>query len=90
MGDRVTVANHGNHWIQVAKICSIDKRTKLAVVELDVTMKKDTVDLGDCKKYGEMDFSQKKHEFTDFFLDIPDKKWNVNKKSDALLNPPTG
>jgi hypothetical protein len=33
VGDRVSVANHGNHWIQLAKFCSIDKSTKLAVVK---------------------------------------------------------
>ncbi len=43
VGDRVTVANHGKHWIQLAEICSIDKSTKLAVVKWDVTLKKDTV-----------------------------------------------
>jgi hypothetical protein len=55
VGDHVTVANHGKHWIQVAKICSIDKSTKLAIVKWDVTLKKDTVNLGDCKKYDGME-----------------------------------
>jgi hypothetical protein len=58
VGDHVTVANHGKHWIQLAKFCSIYKSTKLAVVKWDVNLKKDTVDLGDCKKYDEMDVSK--------------------------------
>jgi hypothetical protein len=66
--DHVTVAKHGKHWIQLVKICSIEKITKLAVVKWDVTLKKDTVDLGDCKKYDEMDVSQRKPKSTDFFF----------------------
>ncbi len=48
------------------------------------------VDLGDCKKYDEIDVSQRKRKPTDFFLDMTDKKCKANKKSDVLLNPPTG
>jgi hypothetical protein len=44
--------------------------------------------LCDCKKYDEIDVSQRKRKTTYIVLDIPDKKWKVNKKSDALLNPP--
>ncbi len=40
----------------------------------DVTLKKDMVDLGDCKKYDELDVSQRKHKSTDFFLGMSDKK----------------
>ncbi len=61
VGDCVTVANHGNHSLQLAEICSIDYSTKSAIVKWDVTRKKDSVDLGDCKKYDEMDVSQRKH-----------------------------
>jgi hypothetical protein len=88
VGDHVTVANHGNYWIQLAKICSIDISTKLTVVKWDVTLKKDMVNLGDCKKYDEMDVRQRKCQSTDYFLDITDKKSKANKKSDELLNPP--
>ena len=61
VGDLVTVENHGKHWIQLAEIHSIDYSTKLAIAKWDVTQKKDTANLGDCKKYDEMDVSQRKH-----------------------------
>jgi hypothetical protein len=48
------------------------------------------VDLADCKKYDEMDVSQRKRKSTDFHLDLTDKMCKANKKSDELLNPPTG
>jgi hypothetical protein len=90
VGDRVTVANHGNHWQQLAEICSIDYSTKIAIVKWDVTQKKDPVDLGDCKKYDETDVSQRNHKSKVFYFDMTDKKRKANKKSDALLNPSTG
>ncbi len=48
-GDRVSVENHGKHWIHLEHIISIDKNTKTAVVKWEETRKKDTVHLGDCK-----------------------------------------
>jgi hypothetical protein len=51
---------------------------------------KDTVDFGDCKKYDETNVSQRKRKSTDFYFDMTDKKGKANKKSDELLNPPTG
>ncbi len=90
VGDRVTVANHGNHWQQPAEICRKDYSTKIAIVKWDVTQKRDPVDLGDCKKYDEVDVSQRKCKSTDFYFDMTTKKCKENKKSDALLNPPTG
>jgi hypothetical protein len=60
VGDRVTVENHRKHWIQLAEIYRIDYSTKLAKVKWDVTRKRDTVDLGDYKKYDETDVSQRK------------------------------
>jgi hypothetical protein len=75
VGDRVSMANHGNNWIHLAKICSIDKSTKLAVVKWDETLKKDTVNLADCKQYDKLDGSQRKCKSTDFFLCITNKKW---------------
>jgi hypothetical protein len=44
----------------------------------------------DCKKYDEMDVCQRKRLSTEFCLDMPDKIWKVNKKSDEFLEPPTG
>jgi hypothetical protein len=78
VGDRVTVANHGNHWQQFAVTCSIDYSTKIAIVNWDVTWKKNPVDLGDCKKYDEMDVSQRKPTSTDFYFDMTDKKCKAN------------
>jgi hypothetical protein len=58
-------------------------------VKWDVTLKKDTVDLRDCKN-DETDVSQRKPKSTDFYLDMTDKKYKANKKSDDLLKSPTG
>ncbi len=57
VGDCVSVENHGKHWIHLGHIISIDKSTKAAVVKWDKTLKKDTVHLGDCKKYNELESS---------------------------------
>ncbi len=48
VGDRVSVENHGKHWIHFGQIISIDKNTKAPVVKWEETLKKDTVHLGDC------------------------------------------
>jgi hypothetical protein len=90
VGDLVTVENHGKHWIQLAEIHSIDYSTKLAIAKWDVTQKKDTANLGDCKKYDETDVSHRKCKSTEFYFYMTDKKSKVNKKSDELLNPPMG
>jgi hypothetical protein len=45
------VENHGKHWIHLRHIISIDKNTKTAVVNWEETLKKDTVHLGECKKF---------------------------------------
>jgi hypothetical protein len=50
-GDCVSVENHEKHWIHLGPIISIDKNTKTAVVKWEETREKDTVHLGDCKKY---------------------------------------
>ena len=55
VGDCVSVENHGKHWIHLGRIISIDKDTKSAVVKWEETLKKDTVNLGDCKKYNKLD-----------------------------------
>ncbi len=90
VGDHISVENHGKHWIHLAQICSINKSTTLAVVKCDKTLKKETVKVGDCKKYDKLDVSQRICKSTDFLLDIVDKKREVNKKSDELLDPPPG
>ncbi len=41
-GDRVSVENHGKHWIRLGHIIRIDKNTKTAVVKWEKTWKKDT------------------------------------------------
>jgi hypothetical protein len=58
--DHVSVENHGKHWIHLGYIISIDKSTKTAVVKWEETRKKDTVHLGDCKKYNNMDVISRK------------------------------
>ena len=73
VGDRVSVKNHGKHWIHLGRIISIDKDTKSAVVKWEETLKKDTVHLVDCKKYNELDVPRKRKS-TDFFCEIPQTK----------------
>jgi hypothetical protein len=73
-GDRVSVENHGKHWIHLGCIISIDKNTKTAVVKWEDTWKKDTVHLGECKKYNKLDVIPRKWKSTDFFCEIPQTK----------------
>ncbi len=73
-GDCVSVENHGKHWIHLGNIISIDKNTKTAVVKWEETRKKDTVHLGDCKKYNKLDVIRRKWKSTDFFCEIPQTK----------------
>jgi hypothetical protein len=73
-GDRVSVENHGKHWIHLGRIISIDKSTKTAVVKWEETPKKDTVHLGDCKKYNELDVIPRKWKLTDVFCEISQTK----------------
>jgi hypothetical protein len=73
-GDRVSVENHGKHWIHLGYVISIDKNTKTAVVKWEETRKKDTVHLGDCKKYNKLDVITRKQKSTDFFCEIPQTK----------------
>jgi hypothetical protein len=62
------------HWIHLGHIISIDKNTKTAVVKSEETQEKDTVHLGDCKKYNELDVIPRKWKSTDFFCEIPQTK----------------
>ena len=73
-GDRVSVENHGKHWIYLRCIISIDKNTKTAVVKWEETRKKDTVHLGDCKKYNKLDVIPRKWKSADFLCEIPQTK----------------
>ena len=72
-GDRVSVENHGKHWIHLGRIISIDKDTKSAVVKWEITLKKDTVHLVVCKKYNNLDVPRKRKS-TDFFCEIQQTK----------------
>ncbi len=74
VGDCVSVKNHGKHWIHLGHIISIDKNTKTAVGKREETLKKDTVHLGDCKKYNKLEFILRKHKSTYFFCKIPQTK----------------
>ncbi len=74
VGDCVSVENHGKHWIHLGHIISIDKNTKTAVVKWEETLKKNTVHLGDCKKYNKLDVIPRKQKSTDFFCEIPQTK----------------
>jgi hypothetical protein len=73
-GDPVSVENHGKHWIHLEYIISIDKNTKTAVVKWEETWKKNTVHLGDCKKYNKLDVLPRKRKSTDFFCEIQQTK----------------
>ncbi len=73
-GDRVSVENHRKHWIHLGHIISIDKNTKTAVVKWEETWKKNTVHLGDCKKYNKLVVIPRKWKSTDFFCEIPQTK----------------
>jgi hypothetical protein len=74
VGDCVSVENHGKYWIHLGHIISIDKNTKTAVVKWEETRKKDTVHIGDCKKYNKLDIIPRKCKSTDFFCEIPQTK----------------
>jgi hypothetical protein len=75
VGDAVHVENHGKHWIHLGYIISIDKNTKIAVVKWEETLKKDTVHLGDCKRYNKQEVTiPRKSKSTDFFCGIPQTK----------------
>ncbi len=74
VGDCVSVENHGKHWIHLGYIISIDNNTKTAVVKTEETLKKDTINLGECKNYNKLDVIPRKHESKDFFCEVPQNK----------------
>jgi hypothetical protein len=67
VGDHVIVSNHGSKWEHRATIVEIIESTSSAVVKWDTTLKKDTVDLADCKKYDVDEVSDRKRKATDFY-----------------------
>ena len=67
VGDRVIVSNQGRKWEHLAKIIKIFESTSSAVVKWDTTLKKDTVDLADCKTYDVDEVSNRKRKATDFY-----------------------
>ena len=67
VGDHVIVSNHGSKWEHRATIVEIIESTSSAVVKWDTTLKKDTVDLADCKKYDVDEVSDRKRKSTDFY-----------------------
>ncbi len=66
VGDRAIVSNQGSKWEHLAKIVKMFESTLSAVVKWDTTLKKDTVDLADCKKYNVDEVSDRKCKATDF------------------------
>jgi hypothetical protein len=68
------VENHGKHWIHLGHNIYIDKNTKAVVVKWEETLKKDSVHLGDCKKYNKLDVISRKQKSTDFICEIPKTK----------------
>ena len=63
------MSNHGSKWEHRATIVEIIKSTSSAVVKWDSTLKKDTVDLADCKKYDVDEVSDRKRKAADFYQD---------------------
>jgi glutamine synthetase type III len=61
------VSNQGSKWEHLAKIVEIIESTSSAVVKWDSTLKKDIVDLADCKKYDLDEVSERKRKATDFY-----------------------
>jgi hypothetical protein len=74
VGDCVSVEYNGKHWIHLGHIISIDNNTKTAVVKWEGTLKENTVNSGDYKKYKELDVIPRKRESTDLFCEIPQPK----------------
>jgi hypothetical protein len=70
----VSVENHGKHRIHLGHYISIDKKTKTAVVKWEEPLKKDTVQLCDCKKYNKLKFIPRKCKSTYFFCEVPQTK----------------
>ncbi len=85
VGDRVIVSNQGRKWEHLAKIIKIIESTSSAVVKWDTTLKKDTVDLADCKTYDVDEVSNRKRKATEFFLY---SSMNNQKSKKSMQTPP--
>ena len=79
VGDHVIMSNHGSKWEHQATIVQIIKSTSSAVVKWDTILKKDSVDLADCKKYDVNGFSNRKRKATDFYQNSPMNNQIPNK-----------
>jgi hypothetical protein len=55
-------------------LSALTKNTKTAVVKWEETLKKDTINLDDCKKYNKLNVITRKCKSTDFFCEIPQTK----------------
>jgi hypothetical protein len=66
--------NNAKHWIHLGHIINVDNNTNTAVVKWEETLKKETLNFGDCKKYNKLDVIPRKRKLTDFFCDIPKTK----------------
>jgi primosomal replication protein N len=86
-GDRVIVLNHGDKWIHLARIVEINKVTSSAVVKWDTSLRKDTVDLGNCRKYDNEIILNRKRKATDFNQNLQVKKSKIrtSRKSEESL-----
>ena len=85
VGDRVIVFNQGSKWEHLAKIVKIIESTSSAVVKWDTTLKKDTVDWADCKKYDVDEVSDRKRKATDFYQN---SSMNNQMSKKSMQTPP--
>jgi hypothetical protein len=67
VGDHVIMSNRGSKWQHLGTIVKIFESTSSAVVKWDTTLKKDKVDLADCKRYDVDEISIRKRKATDFY-----------------------
>jgi len=79
------VSNQGSKWEHLAKIVKIFESTMSAVVKWDTTLKKDTVDLADCKKYDVDEVSDRKCKATDFYQN---SSMNNQTSKKSMQTPP--
>ena len=85
VGDHVIVSNRGSKWEHLATIVEIIESTLSAVVKWDTTLKKDTVDLADCKKYDVDEVSDRKRKATDFYQN---SSMNNQMSKKSIQTPP--
>jgi hypothetical protein len=85
VGDHVIVSNQGSKWDHLAKIVEFIESTSSAVVKWDSTLKKDIVDLADCKKYDVDEVSDRKRKATDFYQN---SSMNNQMSKKSIQTPP--